>query len=317
MGVDDYHSAVRCKVDGTWNLHRALTEGQGHALDFFTLMSSVSGVVGQKGQANYAAANTFLDAFAAYRRDVLGLPACSVALGAIEDLGYMSEHDDLFGGLDKTAWTPINERLFWQIMEDAILQDMLMTDRTSRPNGAWRGRSQLITSVMVPQPADSNLLADARLSGLLKAGASSASSAPGGGSSGQSSKAQELHLLLQQLRNHHSSSSGSSSDSSSSGESANGDAEFEERLRPAISDATRALLAEQFAKIMRVTDNTVDMAKPPVSYGMDSLASVELRNWVRQALNVKLTALEISGASSLSALGDKITSAQMAVVQST
>ncbi|KAI1353772.1 KR domain-containing protein [Xylaria sp. FL0043] len=81
MTNEDYHQAVECKVRGTWNLHKASRD---QPLDFFTMLSSISGVVGNKGQANYAAANAFLDAFAHYRQ-AQGRPANSVDLGAIED----------------------------------------------------------------------------------------------------------------------------------------------------------------------------------------------------------------------------------------
>lgn len=65
MTHDDYHTAIHAKVAGTWNLHRGILQGQSQPLDFFTSLSSISGVVGNKGQANYVAANTFLGAFAA------------------------------------------------------------------------------------------------------------------------------------------------------------------------------------------------------------------------------------------------------------
>jgi hypothetical protein len=63
MTIDEYHGALACKLQGTWNLHNTALE-QNLSLDFFTLLSSISGVVGQKGQANYAAGNAVLDAFA-------------------------------------------------------------------------------------------------------------------------------------------------------------------------------------------------------------------------------------------------------------
>jgi hypothetical protein len=60
MTLEEYNQVVACKIQGTWNLHAA-AERLNLTLDFFTLLSSISGVIGQRGQANYAAANVFLD----------------------------------------------------------------------------------------------------------------------------------------------------------------------------------------------------------------------------------------------------------------
>ncbi|EFQ97955.1 L-aminoadipate-semialdehyde dehydrogenase large subunit [Nannizzia gypsea CBS 118893] len=65
------------KVDGLWNLHR-LTKDMD--LDVFMMFSSISGIMGLPGLANYAAANSFIDALAYLRRSQ-GLPATSVAYG--------------------------------------------------------------------------------------------------------------------------------------------------------------------------------------------------------------------------------------------
>lgn len=76
------------KVDGAWNLHQ-LTRTMDLDLDFFVLFSSISGVLGLPGLGNYAAANTFLDALAHFRR-AQHLPATSIAYGTWEGGGMAS-----------------------------------------------------------------------------------------------------------------------------------------------------------------------------------------------------------------------------------
>src|SRR6185312_2747059 len=91
MTEDDFHDVLRPKMAGAWNLHQqTLTE----RLDFFVMYSSAITLFGNEGQANYAAANLYLEALAAHRRG-MGLPGLTVAWGAIADVGHMVRHAGL------------------------------------------------------------------------------------------------------------------------------------------------------------------------------------------------------------------------------
>lgn len=90
MTHDSYVSAIRAKVKGTWNIHNAL-ESINARLDYFVLLSSAAGIVGSRGQAAYAAANTFLDGFASCRV-AQGLPGVSLDLTAVTGAGYISQN---------------------------------------------------------------------------------------------------------------------------------------------------------------------------------------------------------------------------------
>lgn len=264
MTIEDYHTTVSSKVQGTWNLHNVALE-QETPLDFFTMLSSISGVIGQKGQANYSAGNVFMDAFATYRQS-LNLPANAVDLGVIQDVGYVAEQGGMTSHFDDRQWTGINEQVLRKILSYSVFQQVSPVNKASS--------AQLITGIAAPLPDDSPLIRDARFGHLF---ASTDSNGSGKGSADDSSKELQVFLLLYR----------------SGAEAA-----------PMVAAAIE-VVNMQFTKMLRL-DQPMEVGKPLSVYGLDSLSAVEFRNWVRMELGAELTTLDITNASSLTSLCEKI-----------
>lgn len=86
MNRTQWDRTIRSKVQSSWNLHEMLPE-----LDFFILLSSISGIVGNPGQSNYAAGCTFQDALARHR----GQKTISIDLGVMRSIGVVAESESL------------------------------------------------------------------------------------------------------------------------------------------------------------------------------------------------------------------------------
>jgi aryl carrier-like protein len=118
MTFEEWSIATHPKIQGSWNLHNAAL-ANGANLDFFVLFSSLSGIVGQPGQANYASANTFLDAFTQYRRG-LHLPASVIDIGAVVDVGFVSKNYGLMTKLTSSGFKGVTEQELLDAMVVAI-----------------------------------------------------------------------------------------------------------------------------------------------------------------------------------------------------
>jgi hypothetical protein len=192
------------------------------------------------------------------------LPASSIDLGVIEDVGYVAEREDLQASFDTNILTPINERLLHKILRHSILQPTLPVGKAGL---------QLITGLVTPQQETSPLLKDNRFAPLNVASLSSASSA----SNTDGSKPTRAFFLL-----------------------FNSQAEHSTLLSTAVE-----IVSAQFTHTLRLSE-PVEPGKPLTSYGLDSLAAVEFRNWLRMEMGAVFTMLEVMGATSLFALCEKL-----------
>ena len=114
---------MRPKLDAVVHLHE-LTEGR--ELSDFVLFSSLSGVMGSPGQANYAAANSFMDAFAQLRR-AKGLCATSLAWG------LWSERTGMAEVVDRSEGARVKRLGLAELPNDEALRLMDVARRSGEP----------------------------------------------------------------------------------------------------------------------------------------------------------------------------------------
>ncbi|PYH44059.1 polyketide synthase fmaB [Aspergillus saccharolyticus JOP 1030-1] len=279
MTVREFHEAVEAKVHGAWNLHSVATEKR-LPLDFFLCLSSISSVIGSKGQANYAAANCFLDSFAAYRRS-LGAKCLTINLGVIEDVGVVAESDALSQRHQRSVEiTAIPESAL-----HAILDAALCCQATTEEGGPQI--AQIITGLALPQdPEQSMLRFDLRFRTLFVANGAGSSSAGGSGS-----KTDPLARAVQRFRALF---------------RADPDAETDDQL---VQQTCLEILGTRLAQMLRWDDSQqVEPGQPLSVYGLDSLAAVELRNWIKAEMGANVSTLDIVNADSLVMLGGRVVS---------
>ena len=113
---------LRAKVDAAWNLHELTRDLDVSA---FVMFSSMAGLAGASGQANYAAANSFLDGLAVHRR-AHGLPAMSLAWGLWDQAsamtGALGTADRARFGRDGIVAMSSDEAL--ELMDTALIVDV-------------------------------------------------------------------------------------------------------------------------------------------------------------------------------------------------
>jgi acyl transferase domain-containing protein/thioesterase domain-containing protein len=132
---------LAAKADAAWHLHE-LTEGM--ELGAFVLFSSLAGAAGSPGQANYAAANVFLDALAAHRA-ARGLAATSVAWGLWERTlvrGEAALDGQEVALVGRSGLAPIADRQGLELLDAALALERPTVTAARLNLAVWRLRGE-------------------------------------------------------------------------------------------------------------------------------------------------------------------------------
>ena len=119
---DMISDVLRPKVLGGWALHQALSQA-GIQPDFLIGFSSIAQVIGSGGQANYVAANAFLEALAAYRR-ARGQSGTAINWGAMAESGFVARNEGLANYLEFVGLAGLTDADTDLGMEIALSRDI-------------------------------------------------------------------------------------------------------------------------------------------------------------------------------------------------
>ncbi|KAM0343817.1 hypothetical protein ACHAPU_008247 [Fusarium lateritium] len=280
--LEDFNVVFGPKVNGTLNLHTCLL---GHNLDFFVMLSSGCGVIGNEGQSNYAASSTFLDTFARYRQS-LGLPASSVDLGYVEDVGNISERPEIQASLLSRGLRPITVRDVLRVVEGAIVTGTPKPDVAEGPLDSF-SQSQIILSFGMIDKATAEWQSwakDAKF-GLLRSKASDNTTLESDPESGESA----VQTAVKAFRN----TLGRLTDVAEGKETA---------LQPFVCSA----LVAKLAQVLSMKIGEIQPTRSAVQYGMDSLIAIEVRSWARYAFQIDLPINDLTNPYSIQDLAARV-----------
>jgi acyl carrier protein len=266
MSFSSWQTAVQAKVNTSWNLHTILP----HGMDFFILLSSLSGALGIVGQSNYAAGNTFQDALAKHRSSQ-GEYSVALDLGLMESIGFVAEN----AGIGRQA-----TRDFLHIEEHeyhALLDYYCNPEQRHKSGGSG---SQVLVGLPTPGHFKSK---DREVPVYLNL--------------------PEL-LAVKRLDAHESVSPTSQSQSNDSARAFKASKTHEEAAAVVLTG-----LIAKLSRSLSVGIEEIDAENTLHQYGVDSLVAVELRNWFIKEFGANLAIVDFIGAVSIMEVAGRVAAA--------
>ncbi|KAI1734393.1 polyketide synthase PksD [Xylaria scruposa] len=265
-----WEQTIRSKAHTSWNLHALLPRD----LDFFILLSSVSGIIGNPGQSNYAAGCTFQDSLA-YYRNFNCQTAVSIDLGVVRGAGVVAESESL-----QNRFSTMRDFVQVEIDQLTALLDMYCDSEERQYFSNDLRRSQIIMGIATPAELLSRGLSQTPFTQRsLFARFNRASGLPQNlESAGQVNYAA---LFLQSKS-------------------------AEERAAIVVKS-----LAKKLARALSIKPEDVEAeaSQPLHAFGVDSLVAVELRNWIAKEFAADMAVFDLMGGRSITTIGELVTKA--------
>lgn len=138
MTTDQFMKVLSPKVTGTLNLYNSTRLLN---LDFFISFSSISSLVGNRGQANYVAANAFLDEFAFVAQSG-NFPAFTINWGVLAEAGVVERNRELGELLELEGMKGLTNATAFAAIEKVLSQGNPQTGVFDINWGRWGKMNQ-------------------------------------------------------------------------------------------------------------------------------------------------------------------------------
>ena len=263
MSAAEFQTALDPKVRGSWNLHSLLPKD----MDFFILLSSLTGVIGMGGQANYASGNTYQDALARHRISI-GEKAVSIDLGMMLDVGFVAQ--------SKSIQDSMNAKGFFMGVTELELHALLARYCDPACPLLSPTQSQVVTGIEVPATLRAKQIEEPYW------------------------MRKPLFRMLYQF------GLGADADVTAADNLLPANFQPLVRGRDFADRDCRFghvdAITRKLARTLGTAVEDIDTARPMHYYGVDSLVAVELRNWFVRDMGADLAIFDILGGASISAL---------------